>query len=174
MAQWIRHRPTEPGIAGSSPAGVMFSEERPPQGGLARCNRVTFSSKAKTLKRSRHDGVQQVQKLCGTWAEMFSDRKQNPCCSFALFTWPMSSSGPVAQWIRHRPTEPGIAGSRPAGVILFAWLCGARMLAACLSAVVGGLGSGLLRYELDCLFCGCAVRVATNYVRPPHDPPFFV
>ena len=26
--------------------------------------------------------------------------------------------GPVAQWIRHRPTEPGIAGSSPAGVIL--------------------------------------------------------
>ena len=24
--------------------------------------------------------------------------------------------GPVAQWIRHRPTEPGIAGSSPAGV----------------------------------------------------------
>ena len=23
MAQWIRHRPTEPGIAGSSPAGVI-------------------------------------------------------------------------------------------------------------------------------------------------------
>ena len=29
-----------------------------------------------------------------------------------------SLSGPVAQWIRHRPTEPGIAGSSPAGVIL--------------------------------------------------------
>ena len=27
------------------------------------------------------------------------------------------ASGPVAQWIRHRPTEPGIAGSSPAGVI---------------------------------------------------------
>ena len=27
------------------------------------------------------------------------------------------SPGPVAQWIRHRPTEPGIAGSSPAGVI---------------------------------------------------------
>ena len=27
------------------------------------------------------------------------------------------SHGPVAQWIRHRPTEPGIAGSSPAGVI---------------------------------------------------------
>ena len=26
--------------------------------------------------------------------------------------------GPVAQWIRHRPTEPGIAGSSPAGVML--------------------------------------------------------
>ena len=24
--------------------------------------------------------------------------------------------GRVAQWIRHRPTEPGIAGSSPAGV----------------------------------------------------------
>ena len=28
-----------------------------------------------------------------------------------------SKQGPVAQWIRHRPTEPGIAGSSPAGVI---------------------------------------------------------
>ena len=28
-------------------------------------------------------------------------------------------SGPVAQWIRHRPTEPGIAGSSPAGVIYY-------------------------------------------------------
>ena len=27
------------------------------------------------------------------------------------------AAGPVAQWIRHRPTEPGIAGSSPAGVI---------------------------------------------------------
>ena len=33
--------------------------------------------------------------------------------------------GPVAQWIRHRPTEPGIAGSSPAGVITLsrAWHC---------------------------------------------------
>ena len=28
-----------------------------------------------------------------------------------------TTSGPVAQWIRHRPTEPGIAGSSPAGVM---------------------------------------------------------
>ena len=27
--------------------------------------------------------------------------------------------GPVAQWIRHRPTEPGIAGSSPAGFIYY-------------------------------------------------------
>ena len=27
------------------------------------------------------------------------------------------AQGPVAQWIRHRPTEPGIAGLSPAGVI---------------------------------------------------------
>ena len=30
--------------------------------------------------------------------------------------WSSSVNGPVAQWIRHRPTEPGIAGSSPAGV----------------------------------------------------------
>ena len=29
-----------------------------------------------------------------------------------------SPQGPVAQWIRHRPTEPGIAGSSPVGVIV--------------------------------------------------------
>ena len=27
VAQWIRHRPTEPGIAGSSPAGFIWSVE---------------------------------------------------------------------------------------------------------------------------------------------------
>ena len=30
-------------------------------------------------------------------------------------------TGPVAQWIRHRPTEPGIASSSPAGVIFPHW-----------------------------------------------------
>ena len=34
------------------------------------------------------------------------------------FVMLISFKGPVAQWIRHRPTEPGIAGSSPAGVIL--------------------------------------------------------
>ena len=36
----------------------------------------------------------------------------------ATHQWALQmASGPVAQWIRHRPTEPGIAGSSPAGVI---------------------------------------------------------
>jgi hypothetical protein len=40
----------------------------------------------------------------------------------ALLTISTSSTGLVAQWIRHRPTEPGIAGSSPAEVIvLIAW-----------------------------------------------------
>jgi hypothetical protein len=38
-----------------------------------------------------------------------------PCLAALAAT--TDSSGPVAQWIRHRPTEPGIAGSSPAGVI---------------------------------------------------------
>ena len=29
----------------------------------------------------------------------------------------ITARGPVAQWIRHWPTEPGIAGSSPAGVM---------------------------------------------------------
>ena len=41
-----------------------------------------------------------------------------------------SSHGPVAQWIRHRPTEPGIAGSSPAGVnCCSTWrLCQSRLM----------------------------------------------
>ncbi len=35
----------------------------------------------------------------------------------ALMSLCTALHGPVAQWIRHRPTEPGIAGSSPAGVI---------------------------------------------------------
>ena len=33
----------------------------------------------------------------------------------------MISRGLMAQWIRHRPTESGITGSSPAGVIAFIW-----------------------------------------------------
>ncbi len=46
-----------------------------------------------------------------------------PRVRFAQVAWARAlvrshgCSGPVAQWIRHRPTEPGIAGSSPAGVI---------------------------------------------------------
>ena len=37
----------------------------------------------------------------------------------SLISWGrcQTSTGPVAQWIRHRPTEPGIAASSPAGVM---------------------------------------------------------
>ena len=37
------------------------------------------------------------------------------------WTAPVQISGPVAQWIRHRPTEPGIAGSSPARVKICRW-----------------------------------------------------
>ena len=50
----------------------------------------------------------------------------NTYCSLKVFVfdrrnWQLCSakkilSGLVAQWIRHRPTEPGIAGSSPAEV----------------------------------------------------------
>ena len=40
------------------------------------------------------------------------------------------SLGLVAQWIRHRPTEPGIAGSSPAEVI-FHWADAIACMNAC-------------------------------------------
>ena len=40
-----------------------------------------------------------------------------PLFVFLLFSRTVISEGLVAQWIRHRPTEPGIAGSSPAKVI---------------------------------------------------------
>ena len=48
--------------------------------------------------------------------------RASKCCCFLLCNsfgavYGMASA-PVAQWIRHRPTEPGIAGSSPAGVLL--------------------------------------------------------
>ena len=43
------------------------------------------------------------------------------CFPFNWLTAPLETSGPVAQWIRHRPTEPGIASSSPAGVNKFRW-----------------------------------------------------
>ena len=47
-------------------------------------------------------------------------------------------SGPVAQWIRHRPTEPGIAGSSPAGVILPTHLAVLALFAMpCVSEISG-------------------------------------
>ena len=50
--------------------------------------------------------------------------------SHKLLGYPRNGSvltGPVAQWIRHRPTEPGIVGSSPTGVIfdegvVYSWL----------------------------------------------------
>ena len=53
----------------------------------------------------------------------WEQQNANTCCVHAsrhvVYTHTKGPSiGPVAQWIRHRPTEPGIAGSSPAGVIL--------------------------------------------------------
>lgn len=63
----------------------------------------------------------------GTWPRTQLPRGRHPQCQCVmLFThklstlrcWQRRHRGPVAQWIRHRPTEPGIAGSSPAGVII--------------------------------------------------------
>ena len=40
------------------------------------------------------------------------------CGNYTYSCSPKYLGGPVAQWIRHRPTEPGIADSSPAGVMV--------------------------------------------------------
>ena len=42
---------------------------------------------------------------------------------------PTCSGGPVAQWIRYRPTEPGIVGSSPTGVNNGSWMGELKKLA---------------------------------------------
>ena len=42
---------------------------------------------------------------------------QNVLCHSVAHAGSQRAQGPVAQWIRHRPTEPGVAGPSPAGVI---------------------------------------------------------
>ena len=53
-------------------------------------------------------------RLCSSW--QFPKGGGSSLNKFGI--WLIKSQGPVAQWIRHRPTEPGIAGSSPAGVIV--------------------------------------------------------
>ena len=63
------------------------------------------------------------------WLAFISSQLPKECKPDRLFVLAMGSLqhystihqcsiGPVAQWIRHWPTEPGIAGSSPAGVML--------------------------------------------------------
>ena len=57
----------------------------------------------------RHHAASSILQLFAIWDVMISMQQSLIFADIA--------SGPVAQWIRHRPTEPGIAGSSPAGVI---------------------------------------------------------
>ena len=63
----------------------------------------------------------QISGMVSNSGDTLSPRRLHwPCRGQEGFMWSWishTSVGPVAQWIRHRPTEPGIAGSSPAGVI---------------------------------------------------------
>ena len=121
VAQWIRHRPTEPGIVGSSPTGVMHSLE--PQSHVLR-----FSTDFKPqLQMSAGTSAVWVANASGLLPNTKSLNKSVTCLlvrslhpGVSLLDEKIlrhSSSGPVAQWIRHRSTEPGIVGPSPTGVM---------------------------------------------------------
>ena len=54
MAQWIRHRPTEPGVAGSSPAGVIrqtaFADILTPRRGRAHVQPTTAAPRGAGMR----------------------------------------------------------------------------------------------------------------------------
>ena len=70
------------------------------------------SQGARMRSRRSVEGVQWWHQLATRMPQT-----QNAVARSGSATCRCCCSGPVAQWIRHRPTEPGIAGSSPAGVI---------------------------------------------------------
>ena len=95
---------------------------------LCRCPRHRFQSLVWGLSRS---SLRTCVDACAREANQTIGSQRKPAArdtlyeAFSFFCRCSSQSlpmavGPVAQWIRHRPTEPGIAGSSPAGV-MFVW-----------------------------------------------------
>ena len=137
MAQWIRHRPMEPGIPGSSPAGVrvpMYSER------VDNASRCRCTGELAVLRSRQHGGatcVDIARRRHRTTEPSASTSCGGANCINDMLLWgtgcclSRSSAtmgnmlpfveilriGPVAQWIRHRPTEPGIAGSSLPGSV---------------------------------------------------------
>jgi hypothetical protein len=73
-----------------------------------------------TMRRRDNSSPEQTRALSFIASESILPRLPINCLRkhhFNVRRVRRSVIGPVAQWIRHRPTEPGIAGSSPAGVI---------------------------------------------------------
>ena len=105
VAQWIRHRPPKPGIAGSSPVGGV--------------NSAYFAVTTKAFSVNNW--------VSGTFIRQMVLEKENLNYNH-FFSWTsivlrnmksflrkLVAYASVAQWIRHRPPKPGIAGSTPVG-----------------------------------------------------------
>ena len=120
VAQWIRHRPTEPGIAGSNPAGVVVSVAKPDTGAWG-TKGIVYTCEDCWLHgqgdRGRDMAPRKAQAALSLGSQNLRSAAAWGLVAFPPMTLARSSHGPVAQWIRHRATEPGIAGSSPAGVI---------------------------------------------------------
>ena len=130
LAQRIRHWSTGPAAAASSLAGVMQLLRWCGCGWRAAAARVVVpahsaSPWSNSSLRMTHYVVTPesalppgriasshvtVHPAVALVCPQLRARRKLCACSSA-------PEGPVAQWIRHRPTEPGIAGSSPAGVM---------------------------------------------------------
>ena len=103
VAQWIRHRPTEPGIVGWSPTRIIKTSVRDSREIPCPAHQLVAWSSGMTPGES--------------WPQ-FQEQPSCKDCGWDDFRRPLPR-GPVAQWIRHRPTGPGVVGSSPTRIMLF-------------------------------------------------------
>ena len=93
-----------PPFVGLPPPGLRYTLYAPRRAEAAVDEQAAAVAESRRRAAAARDWCRRVEALVLCWFRMTLISGQ---CSY----------GPVAQWIRHRPTEPGIAGSSPAGVI---------------------------------------------------------
>ena len=201
VAQWIRQRPTEPGIAGSSPAEVSLRAGTTVWRCVRACLHVRTASavggvhvpghrvpsRPAAMRAHRHHarrGTHAVERA--QLGQVPAPVRARRCDSTRVTAVRHACTGLVAQWIRHRPTEPGIAGSSPAEVSNHTWtgvrwrvrahpaVCAAHMRGR--AHAPGRQAPWHVAAMRACppraVWCACLrAHVARAYSRAPHPPP---
>ena len=126
VAQWLACWARDPEVPGSKSgaANYVLVSSAPPSS-LQECASPPSSSQA---PHETNDLDYRFASLSSSalaspdeFGSSLAGFQSTPCFFPVSWTAPLQISGPVAQWIRHRPTEPRIAGSSPAGFKIYRW-----------------------------------------------------